>query len=656
MFVLFDLCGERTVGGMHTKDREATERARSRREKGKGAKEKDARKGKRRPEVADAVVKPSMNDEVKRFKAIVRHITSHDLPEDQKSWFKSEPRAALRRLAPLGVEGNQPAIAAYCFVSKSEQAMIKKAILGQKIGANPKAAKAHEQHIQAQASSSEEEAAGTTMLFKRSCIAGGATVKWKRRVRNDDLADKRSTEGSEEAKSYTSRELACTRCGAWQETSWMQLRTAEGFRAVHCKVCRLQERSHSNKCQCGVIWHQCKTHRIDPREHWTKKAPNKSQEEKARSEELRREEDKGKKKRPKIDQPPDIEDGQGEIRRKKGTRRKAHEKSGKSLKPMKRVLRVVSPQPALLARIKARIEKRPPRTDDDCIPCGRCDKPADCQSMCGDCEAVWCNECTVYVTCTTCMFPICATCNRTHKDTCKGPQLDWQAQLHLHQQQRELNHQQRQKSDQQKAKADEGSNEPQQQVQSRKSFREMLISKAAEQAAKAPKQARPQEHGAVKLDPKNSKRKAVSDIRRGKTECTDDKHAKFFKTKVPDVLNAAFEHDPKLPGVKGQTNLIKLRLNNRLRDESGFKIKVPAELNATYEHDPKLPGIEGLTDLIKRRLNKRLRDESGCCDAEARRPVKKQRAIEHITKRPSTRTNLKFELNAILRIARTKND
>ena len=263
---------------------------------------------------------------------------------------------------------------------------------------------------------------------------------------------------------------------------------------------------------------------------------------------------------------------------------------------MKRVLRVISPQPALLARIKARIDKRPPRTDDDCIPCGRCDKPE------------------------------------------------------------ELNHQQRQKSDQQKAKADEGSNEPQQQVQSRKSFREMLISKAAEQAAKAPKQARPQEHEAAKLDPKNSKRKAVSDIRRGKTECTDDKHAKFFKTEVPDVLNAAFEHDPKLPGVEGQTNLIKLRLNNRLRDESGFKIKVPAELNATYEHDPKLPGVEGQTDLIKRRLNKRLRDESGCCDAEARRPVKKQRAIEHITKQPSTRTNLKYELNAILRIARTRND
>ena len=181
----------------------------------------------------------------------------------------------------------------------------------------------------------------------------------------------------------------------------------------------------------------------------------------------------------------------------------------------------------------------------------------------------------------------------------------------------------------------------------------MLISKAAEQAAKALKQARPQVHEDVKLDPKNSKRKAVSDIRRGKTECTDDKHAKFFKS---IELNAAFEHDPKLPGVEGQTNLIKLRLNSRLRDESGLRIKVQAELNATYEHDPKLPGIEGMTDLITRRLNKRLRDESGCCDAEARRPVKKQKASKHITKPPSTRTDLKFELNAILRIARAKND
>ena len=85
LFALFDLCGDRTVGGMHTKDREATERARSRRAKGKDAKEKEARKGKRRSRIADAVVKPSMNDEIKLFKAIVRHITGHDLPEDQKS-------------------------------------------------------------------------------------------------------------------------------------------------------------------------------------------------------------------------------------------------------------------------------------------------------------------------------------------------------------------------------------------------------------------------------------------------------------------------------------------------------------------------------------------------------------------------------------------
>ena len=115
---------------------------------------------------------------------------------------------------------------------------------------------------------------------------------------------------------------------------------------------------------------------------------------------------------------------------------------------------------------------------------------------------------------------------------------------------------------------------------------------------------------------------------------------------MPDEFNATYEHDPKLPGTNGQTEAIYGRLRARADHEQ----------KATYDHDPQLPGIKGQTDLIKLRINKRLRDESGSCDAEARRPVKKQKATEPITKQPSTRTNMKYELNAILRIARAKTD
>ena len=46
-----------------------------------------------------------------------------------------ETRYYHRRLVPLGIHGNQPAIAAYCKVSEEEQAMITEALIQQKIGA-----------------------------------------------------------------------------------------------------------------------------------------------------------------------------------------------------------------------------------------------------------------------------------------------------------------------------------------------------------------------------------------------------------------------------------------------------------------------------------------------------------------------------------------
>ena len=71
--------------------------------------------------------------------------------------------------------------------------------------------------------------------------------------------------------SYASRMLACTRCHAWQETKWKQLRTKEGFRAIHCKACGKQERTSANICQCGNVWHECPTHREEPSTHHSKK-------------------------------------------------------------------------------------------------------------------------------------------------------------------------------------------------------------------------------------------------------------------------------------------------------------------------------------------------------------------------------------------------
>lgn len=77
---------------------------------------------------------------------------------------------------------------------------------------------------------------------------------------------------------YTSRQLQCTRCGVDKENHWMQLSTTTRYRDIHCTSCGLHERCSHHHCQCGVIWHQCATHRIDPTVHRTRSnAPAKKQ-------------------------------------------------------------------------------------------------------------------------------------------------------------------------------------------------------------------------------------------------------------------------------------------------------------------------------------------------------------------------------------------
>ena len=250
-------------------------------------------------------MKPSLNDEIGRFKAIVRHITRHETTREQATWFRMESRMNLKRLAKLGVEGHQPAVAAFVKMTCQERRQVTRSIMLQKVGNNPKAMKAYDEHsvrLENERMSKEvermrneervvvgdgdhdeaerrsrtvenESGSGESVLVKLNRIAGGTTVRWKRH-----FAAEREGEGEVEAQTsdddkqrYMSRLLNCTRCNAQQETRKMQLRTKEGYRAVHCKACGRQERSMHNLCQCGVVWHQCATHRIDPPIHTSRK-------------------------------------------------------------------------------------------------------------------------------------------------------------------------------------------------------------------------------------------------------------------------------------------------------------------------------------------------------------------------------------------------
>ena len=104
------------------------------------------------------VTKPSLDEELKLFKAIVRHVTKHEAEMGKNNWFKIDARANLRRLNDLGVSGHQPAIKVYCQMTKQEKAQVVEAILKQKTANNKKAEAIYIEHRerQKQAETSED--------------------------------------------------------------------------------------------------------------------------------------------------------------------------------------------------------------------------------------------------------------------------------------------------------------------------------------------------------------------------------------------------------------------------------------------------------------------------------------------------------------------
>ena len=287
LFVLFDTSGARTNKGDHIKDPKAKKRADAR------SKRNGKQQGGRN--LGNATVQSTLDAELKRFKAVVRHIAKHEVDKEQGKWFLMEARAKLRRLGPLAIWGNQPAIAAHIDMTKDEIDRITENILKQKIGHNPKVMKRYSEMIRRRSNHEEqskpEEASPEAtqgretkdnynkILLKYARVAVGAAVKWKRvksSKHEEDPEDQAQQDIEEQKPRYTSRKLRCTRCQATQETRRIQLRTIDGFMAIHCKECGKQERAAHNHCTCGVLWHTCELHRIDPKVHESRKGLKKA--------------------------------------------------------------------------------------------------------------------------------------------------------------------------------------------------------------------------------------------------------------------------------------------------------------------------------------------------------------------------------------------
>ena len=141
LFVLFDIAGGRTDEGQYHKNLHATMRAKKRRQISRRTK-----KHKGSIDDVTSVTKATLDEEIKDFKMIVRHIFKHEVKLAKGKWIRMENRTHLRRLNDLGIFGHQPAIKAYCQMSPEEKTTIMGHILKQKVANNRKVESTFAEH------------------------------------------------------------------------------------------------------------------------------------------------------------------------------------------------------------------------------------------------------------------------------------------------------------------------------------------------------------------------------------------------------------------------------------------------------------------------------------------------------------------------------
>ena len=241
LFVLFDKSGLRTKGGEHVLDYEVRQRA-AKRKAGQASNE-DLPKN--YAEHA-AILRPALDAELARFKAIVRHIARHEFQDQHTDMFTMDDNSKFRRLAKLGIYGHQLGIAAHVRTTNEEEQGIVEGLLAQKVGSNPKSLQACKDYIRAKA---EEDC--PPMKVKIARLSTKSIVKWKRDRRDD--GEEPLIKKNDDKPTYASRLLTCSVCYQPQETRWMQLRTTKGFRAIQCKYCKYQEYTAKTNCQCGGL-------------------------------------------------------------------------------------------------------------------------------------------------------------------------------------------------------------------------------------------------------------------------------------------------------------------------------------------------------------------------------------------------------------------
>ena len=126
-------------------------------------------------------------------------------------------------------------------------------------------ARNHTKDIRQAIKVSEEKGNAYRAKLKWAKIDVLSTIMWMRTT--CPQATERMATRPKEVRMYHSRMVECGVCMHPKETKHMQRRSRQGYRSITCPKCHSHARVERAHCQCGIIWHQCMLHRIDPTVH-----------------------------------------------------------------------------------------------------------------------------------------------------------------------------------------------------------------------------------------------------------------------------------------------------------------------------------------------------------------------------------------------------
>ena len=261
LFVAFDQGGFRCQGAQHMIDEEVARRTEVRRKR--AAKMPGGHRKANSDHQASSDRNTALRTELANFKSIFRYIVRNQMRADDAKSFAATNKWADRRLSYIGVYGNQPAIEALHVTSSETNARTSKAITLHRAGMSIS------EIITAAADNRYHE--GVKLRWAR--LETGAPARWKRVMSTELELGVDASCANVEHPTYTERLLQCHICGAARETMHMQLRMTSGYRSIQCLSCRKSHCSGRMLCTCGVWWHLCESHRIDPFAHRRMKRP-----------------------------------------------------------------------------------------------------------------------------------------------------------------------------------------------------------------------------------------------------------------------------------------------------------------------------------------------------------------------------------------------